>query len=308
MISRRQFIQTSSWVIGGLTLSPLLYSCKPGHVAFGWVTDIHYAQAVMKWDRYFTESREKLFEAILLYNEKQLDFAIETGDFKDEDPQPNKLHTLQYLREIEKVFRYFKGPRYHVLGNHDVDTISKQEFQSAVSNTGIMPDKTYYSFVHNNWRFIVLDACFRHDGVPYNTNNFEWYDTAIPQQQLSWLRSELINSREPVCVFVHQPLDGEGELYVNNSQQVRQVLEASNKVLAVFQGHRHEGDYQQINGIHYITQKALVDFSGMTNNSYSIVSITPEGQVTIQGYRRAASRILEVERTGPQKVIQYRQS
>ncbi|MBR8536883.1 metallophosphoesterase [Carboxylicivirga sediminis] len=293
MISRRQFIQTSSWVIGGMALSPLLYGCQPGHVAFGWVTDVHYAQAVMKWDRYFTESREKLFEAILLYNEKKLDFAIETGDFKDEDPTPDKQRTMAYLRAIEEVFAYYKGPRYHVLGNHDVDSISKQEFQSAVTNAGISPDKTYYTFVHNDWRFIVLDACFRGDGVPYDTNNFDWYDTAIPQQQINWLEQELSNSSQPVCVFVHQPLDGEGKLYVNNAQQVRQVLEASNKVLAVFQGHRHEGGYNLLNGIHYITQKALVDFSGITNNSYSIVRLTPDQQIIIQGYRRAASRVLE---------------
>ncbi|MBS2212817.1 metallophosphoesterase [Carboxylicivirga mesophila] len=293
MISRRQFIQTSSWIIGGMALSPLLYGCKPGYVTFGWVTDVHYAQAVMKWDRYFTESREKLIEAVLLYNEKKLDFAIETGDFKDEDPEPDKQKTLQYLHAIEDVYSYFKGPRYHVLGNHDVDTISKQDFLDAIENTGIAPDKTYYSFVQNKWRFIVLDACFRGDGVPYDSNNFEWYDTAIPQEQINWLEQELTNSPQPVCVFVHQPLDGEGNLYVNNAQQVRQVLESSNKVLAVFQGHRHEGGYNLLNGIHYITQKALVDFSGMTNNSYSIVRLTPDQQIIIQGYRRAASRILE---------------
>ncbi|WP_439184962.1 metallophosphoesterase [Carboxylicivirga taeanensis] len=293
MINRRQFIQTSSWVAGGLVLSPFLSGCGAGELAFGWVTDIHYAQAPVKWDRYFSESREKLAEAMLLYNDGQMDFVIETGDFKDEEPIPIKENTLQYLRDIEAVFKHFTGPRYHVLGNHDVDSISKTEFQSVIRNTGISPDKTYYSFVQKNWRFIVLDACFRADGVPYDTNNFKWYDTSIPEEQLQWLEMELARSKEPVCVFVHQPLDGEGKLFVNNAEQVRQVLEGSGKVTAVFQGHRHEGDYKVINGIHYITQKAMVDFSGMTNSSYSVVRLSPEGLVTIQGYRRAASRILE---------------
>lgn len=293
MINRRQFIQTGSWVIGGLVVSPFLTACNSQSIAFGWVTDIHYAQAPMKWDRYFAESKEKLREAMQLYNRLKLDFVIETGDFKDEDPEPEKQKTLQYLTAIEEEFRAFQGPRYHVFGNHDVDSISKDEFLKIAINTGVDPQATYYSYVMNNWRCIVLDACFRKDGVAYDSNNFDWYDTAIPKEQITWLSNELHNSQQPVCVFIHQPLDGEGKLFVHNAQEVRKVLEASNKVLAVFQGHRHEGGYQLINGIHYITQKALVDYSGIANNSYSVVRITPDGVIRIEGFRRAESHVLE---------------
>ncbi len=295
MIDRRQFIQTSSIVVGGLVLSPFLTACNPGNVAFGWVTDIHYAHAPVKWDRYFAESKDKLKEAVQLYNQLKLDFAIETGDFKDEDPEPERQKTLRYLEEIEEVFAGFKGPRYHVLGNHDVDSISKSDFLSMVVNSGIDTSRSYYSYVANNWRFIVLDACFRQDGVAYDTNNFDWFDTAIPKEQLSWLEQELKNSTEPVCVFIHQPLDGEGKLFVHNASEVRELLEMSGKVVAVFQGHRHEGGYQLLNGIHYITQKAMVDFSGVANNSYSVIRISPEGQIQIQGFRRTESRVLEPE-------------
>ncbi|MCT4586707.1 MAG: metallophosphoesterase [Carboxylicivirga sp.] len=294
-IDRRRFIQTSSWLVGGLCLSPFLQSCQPKRIEFGWVTDVHYALAKVKWDRYFNESKEKLSEAILLYNRLNLDFAIETGDFKDENAEPDKTKTRQYLRDIEAVFNQFKGPRYHVLGNHDVDSLSKKEFQEVIRNTGIPPEHTYYTFLNKGWRFIVLDACFRNDGVAYDNNNFDWFDTAIPSVQLQWLEDELRHSDEPVCIFVHQPLDDTGQLFVNNSEEVRAVFESSGKVLAVFQGHRHEGDYKQINGIHYITQKAMVDYSGMTNSSYSVVELTPEGQINIKGYRRAESRILHAE-------------
>ncbi|MCG8581257.1 MAG: metallophosphoesterase [Bacteroidales bacterium] len=292
LISRRQFIQTSSWLVGGVFVSPFLQSCNAGNVSFGWVTDIHYADAKVKWDRYFGESKDKLSEAVSLYNQSNLDFAIETGDFKDENAEPDKVKTLQYLKEIEAVFKEFKGPRYHVLGNHDVDSLSKEEFLTNVINTGISPDRSYYSYVLNGWRFIVLDACFRNDGVAYDNNNFKWYDTYMPAEQLTWLKDELRQSTEPVCIFIHQPLDGKGDLFVNNSKQVRQLLEESQKVHAVFQGHRHEGGYQLINGIHYITQKAMVDYSGPENNSYSIVSISTGGDILINGYRQAESHAL----------------
>lgn len=291
VITRRQFIQTSVWITGGVLVSPLLQSCKADNVSFGWVTDIHYAQAQVKWDRYFAESKDKLEEAILLYNQLVPDFVIETGDFKDENAEPDKAKTLQYLKEIEAVFQGFKGPQYHVLGNHDVDSLSKEEFLTNVINTGIAPGKSYYSYVVKGWRFVVLDACYRNDGVAYSNNNFQWYDTSVPDAQLTWLKDELLKSSEPICIFIHQPLDGEGKLYVNNALEVRRVLEASKKVHAVFQGHRHEGDYKLINGIHYITQKAMVDYSGPANNSYSIVNISNSGVIQVEGYRRAASHV-----------------
>lgn len=288
-LNRRQFIQTSSWIIGGAFALPLIQSCKSGSVSFGWLTDIHYANAEMKWDRYFSESKDKLAEAMELYNQSELDFIIETGDFKDENKIADKERTKKYLIEIEHIFTGFKGPRYHVLGNHDLDAFSKEEFQSMIENTNIPKSNTYYSYKVNGWRFIVLDACYREDEVAYNANNFEWHDTYLPQKQLSWLNKELKNNPQPTCVFIHQPIDDQGQLYVKNSAEVRSIIEKHGNVLAVFQGHRHEGGYRNINGIHYITQKAMVDFSGAENSSYSIVNISNDGVINIRGYRRAST-------------------
>jgi alkaline phosphatase len=71
-----------------------------------------------------------------------------------------------------------------------------------------------------------------------------------------------------VIVFVHQQLDCEGDLCVNNAGEVRQVLKRSRKKLAVFQGHNHSGHYSRLNGIHYYTLKAMVEGSGSHNNAY----------------------------------------
>lgn len=125
--------------------------------------------------------------------------------------------------------------------------------------------------------------------MPYDNGNYKWYDTAIPKFQLIWLKQTLASSPLPVVVFSHQLMDGEGELYVKNAREVRALLEDSSKVQIVFQGHKHEGDYHQINGIHYITQKAMVDGSGAENSSYSIVELKHNGEITIEGYRKAVS-------------------
>ncbi len=288
-LNRRDFIKTSSVLFAGLTMLPSFRFRGSKELKFGWVTDIHYAQAEVKWGRYYKESVSKLKEAVDLFNSEDLDFAIETGDFKDQFEPPVEKDTLSFLKEIEGEFSMFNGPRYHVLGNHDMDSLSKEQFMGEVKNTGIKDGSTYYYFDKKGIRFIVLDACFTSEGKDYDHNNFHWTDTNISKEQLKWLQGVLESSEKPVCVFVHQLLDDTGDMYVNNSEEVRAVFEQSGKVFCVLQGHKHEGDVNIVNDILYFTQKAIVDGSGEENNSYSIVTIKNNGEVLIEGYRKAES-------------------
>jgi alkaline phosphatase len=50
---------------------------------------------------------------------------------------------MQYLKTIEKVYRQLKGSRYHVLGNHDVVCISKEQFLTHIENTRIAKGSDY---------------------------------------------------------------------------------------------------------------------------------------------------------------------
>ena len=68
-------------------------------------------------------------------------------------------------------------------------------------------------------------------------------------------------------------------------------MEASGKVTAVFQGHVHQEDVVELNGIHYCTQLGMVDYSGLENNSFAIVEITSK-EIKIDGYKRAATKRL----------------
>ena len=77
---------------------------------------------------------------------------------------------------------------------------------------------------------------------------------------------------------------------MKNATAVRALLEQSKKVLAVFQGHRHEGGYSHINGIHYYTLKAVIEGSGAENSAYAIVEADDRFNLTVTGYRRADSR------------------
>lgn len=257
---------------------------------FGVVTDSHYADIETSGTRVYRQSLAKMRECVELMNEKDAEFMIHLGDLKNGAPDRN----LEHLRLIESEYARFKGPRYHVLGNHDMDSLSKTDFQSVVENTGIASNETYYSFERGAIHFVVLDANFTSDGDGYDRGNFHWTDPNIPEDQLRWLQEDIYSSNRPVVVFVHQLLDSdEGSHYVNNAAGVRAILERSQNVLVVFQGHQHRGQYNKVSDIHYYTLKAMVEGSGAENNAYAVVDILDDFTVSITGYRKAMSKELQ---------------
>jgi len=293
-VTRRTFLRGSGFVIAGLSagipFARAIGTDDKVKLTFGIVTDAHYADTDPKGSRNYRESLGKMTEFVNLMNDKKVDFIIELGDFKDQVEPLTEESTLKYLDDIEKVYGQFNGPRYHVLGNHDVDSISKEQFFARVENTGIAKESSYYSFDLKGIHFVVLDANYVADGSDYDHGNFDWTDANIPLKQLSWLKKDLASSTRPVITFVHQQLDVTGSTGVKNGPAVRQVLQDSKRVLAVFQGHHHAGQYSFIEGIHYYTLKAMVEGGGVMNNSYAIVEVYDNDSIVLTGYRKALSK------------------
>ena len=297
LITRRVFLRSSAASLAVASLSCALRSSSNAGsrtTRFGIVTDCHYADAEAAGTRFYRQSPDKLAECVELMNAEKVDFLIELGDFKDQDRPPVEQKTLSYLETIEEVFQEFSGPTYHVLGNHDLDSISKDQFLTRAENTNIDSDRSYYSFDVNRLHCVVLDANHRADGTDYDHGNFDWTDANIPPEELTWLRHDLAATPGAAIVFTHQLLDGTGSVYIKNATQVRQILQASGKVLTVFQGHHHAGSYSNIAGIHYYTLKALVEGTGPENSSYAIAEVQPDGTIIVTGYRRAESKQLMV--------------
>jgi predicted phosphodiesterase len=298
MQSRRVFLKSAVVVAVGPALSSLSCSAnKTGSsirrpVRFGIVTDCHYADIEPAGTRFYRESLGKLADCVTQMNAQKVDFLIELGDFKDQDKSPVEQKTIAYLDRIEAVFQRFDGPTYHVLGNHDMDSLSKAQFLSRVENTGIDHSRRFYSFDVKGVHFIVLDANYTSDGADYDHGNFVWSDANVPAHELDWLRADLAACRAPAIVFVHQLLDGTAQETVKNAAEVRAILEGSGKVLSVFQGHLHQGSYSQIEGIHYYTLQAVVEGQGSENNAYAIVEVHPDNTITVTGYGKAPSREL----------------
>ena len=313
MISRSGFIKGMVASIG-VVGSGRAFAGAKRPVRFGVVTDSHYSGRDRWSDRHYRDSLAKMRQAVDAFNGAGLDFAIELGDMKDMGvatvkrdgvsvPRPKeevRAETIGFLGEIEAEFARFRGPRYHALGNHDMDSISKEDFLAHTANHGEAKGKPHYAFSAGGVRFVVLDACFNADRSPYCCGNFNWTKAYLPDAELEWLDGELAASTSPVVVFCHQLLDGfsmqRGKglsgVFVGNWKRAVEIMERRGNVLASIQGHHHRGHYSFRKGIHYWTMKGMITGAHPPHNSYAVVEVAPDGDIAITGFADCESRTL----------------
>jgi len=198
-------------------------------IRFGVCADVH------KDIMHDADTRLKTF--IDRMNEEKVDFIVQLGDFARPDDRN---------REFLAIWNAFKGPRYHVLGNHDTDGGFTKE---QVLKFWAMPSR-YYSFDRRGYHFIVLDG---NDTKSPPTSGYPRY---IGSQQAEWLKQDLAETTLPTIIFSHQSLENPGGL--ENGPAIRAILEQANqqagfrKVVACFSGHHHADYYTAINGIYYV--------------------------------------------------------
>jgi len=324
-VTRRTFLQGGALTMAGLAgcgrqeatgVRPELATVDRADdgpiLRVGLVADAHYADRPARKERHYRASVVKLREAVTHFNRIGVDLTIELGDFID--AADALAEEIGYLHAIEAEFAALAAPRYYVLGNHCLDSLSKYEFVShcgAQAYRALLPacavrsvrgaalgptipcdesiDGFYYSFDHKGYHFVVLDACYRPDGTPYCRGDFHWSKCFIPESQLTWLQEDLQRTAHPTIVHVHQRLDTEEDHSAVNARDVRTVLEAAGKVRVVLQGHDHRGDFTTINGIAYVTLLALVSGPAEEGGAYGVLEVSGDGAMRLEGFRGQAS-------------------
>lgn len=217
-----------------------LVSCqkKEKNVRFAIVSDFH-AQDV-------PDGEQRVAAFIDAAMEDHVDFIIQLGDFCRLDSAG---------QAIRAIWEQFPGDKYHVIGNHDMDSYDVETFTKGFG----MPGR-YYSFDKGNYHFIVLDGNNLYDGEKYThyakANYYvdSRYRAFIDPEQMEWLKNDLTSTDKRCILFSHQSLDRA----VGNKEAVRQLLEEENrragfrKVAVAFSGHDHSNYAKEINGITYI--------------------------------------------------------
>lgn len=178
--------------------------------------------------------------------DRNVDFIIELGDFCRLDERS---------RPFRDTWAGFPGDKYHVIGNHDMDAYTPEEYVAGMG----MPGR-YYSFDKGNFHFIVLDGNNLYDGKTYthyqHGNFYRPYEQRafVDPEQMEWLRRDLASTDKKCVLFSHQSID----TFMNNGDDVRKILEDANrdagfkKVVLAFSGHNHSNYTKEINGITYI--------------------------------------------------------
>jgi 3',5'-cyclic AMP phosphodiesterase CpdA len=181
------------------------------------------------------------------------EFAICGGDMVFDALDVPRTRADMLFDLYQRTEATIQAPLYHTIGNHDLYGI--------LSKSGAIPTdpgygkkmfedrigaRTYYSFDHRGYHFIVLDSIFP-------TPDRLW-EGRIDDAQLRWLAHDLaaIPPAAPIVVITHVPLitgylaygpkpDGTQRydtVSVANSAAVIALFAAHN-VLAVLQGHLH---------------------------------------------------------------------
>jgi predicted phosphodiesterase len=267
----------------------------------GIISDCQYCNCNVKWDRYYKKSPQRLEEAIAILNKDSLNYTIHLGDFIDKD--------FESLERILPLWKKLKSPSYHVLGNHDFEV--KDSLKEKVMKQ-LNLENRYYSFVEEDWRFIVLDGNDLSFHGALTTDKKEQTDSlfnllnkelpylkkwngALSSEQLTWIQKELdaaVKKNQKVGFYCHFPIFPIDQHNIWNREQFLSIIKPYANVKIFFNGHNHAGAYQMQNKVHYLTFKGMVD----TENTSAFAKVQfDKDTITIEGYHREPSRKLVIK-------------
>jgi 3',5'-cyclic-AMP phosphodiesterase len=268
ILDRRRFLKTAAVAgiaagFAGLeTVNWARGKSAPGSFDFVFFTDTHIEPELDA-----AHGCELCFGKIAGLNPE---FAIMGGDHVYDALGVDGRRARQVFDLYKKTEQALEMPLHHTIGNHDVFGI--------LTKSGVTPNdpgygkkifedrigRTYYSFDHKGWHFVVLDSI-------QPTADRMW-EARVDEKQLSWLEGDLdsAESRAPVIVVIHVPLvtafgtyaervaaqQKYNTLTVANAPQVLAAFEGHN-IVAVLQGHTHINEVVEYKNTQYITSGAV---------------------------------------------------
>ena len=267
--------------------------------SFGVFADAQYCDCEPSGSRHFRSSLEKLKEAMTSMKKSNPAFIINLGDLIDKD-----FASFDPMLEVIKN----SGIKvYHVAGNHDFSVEEKQK-KRVRPLLGLK--KGYYSFTHDQFRFIVLDGNeISTYGTTNNTvkkqaselikkleaegepNAMDW-NGSISSGQILWLKNQLdssINEKQKVFIICHFPVWPQNEHNLLNYREVTATIQPYDNIVAWFSGHNHAGNYGNANMKHFVNFKGMVETEDL--NSFAIVEVY-RNKIWKKGYGREKSMIL----------------
>ncbi|KAK9119860.1 hypothetical protein Scep_017953 [Stephania cephalantha] len=268
--------------------------------SFGVISDVQYAdipdgRSFLGVPRYYRHSIQVLQRAVKIWNNhRKLRFAINLGDIVDGFCP--KGESLTAVQKVVKEFEKFDSPTYHLIGNHCLYNLPRQDLLPLL-NFPTIDGHAYYDFSPiPEYRFVVLDGYdisaigwprdhpkaaqalrILQEKNPNPDKNspqglvglerrFLMFNGAVGREQLEWLDAILIDStkhEQKVVVCSHMPLDpgaATPEALCWNYDEVMEVIHKYNCVKVCIAGHDHKGGYSvDSHGIHHRVLEAALE-------------------------------------------------
>jgi len=202
-MQRRKFLQGIGILSAAAAMPAINYAAvdkKKNKFTLAFISDMHIKP--------LPEAEAGFAKALQNINQlKQLpDFIINGGDCIMDGLAASKEKTKTQWDLYSKIIETEnKLPVKYCIGNHDIWAWQLKDADKTDSlygkgwwlqQTGYT--KTYYSYTHKGWHFIVLDS------VQLNNSG---YIALLDAEQYTWLENELENNKEKmVCIISHIPI------------------------------------------------------------------------------------------------------
>lgn len=199
------------------------------------------------------------------------DLVLMGGDMAFDGTNHTKADFEEQIRLFKEASDSLGIPWYPCMGNHDVLGLSagrKVAVDDPEIGRKMIMDrlgwkKSYYSFDHAGWHFVMLDSVF-----PVDTPKGPAYEVKLGPEQLEWLAYDLgAAAGRPTVAVTHiaafcnniqiaakPESKGLGNV-VSDALALRTILER-HKVKALLQGHNHRIEEYRLNGVWYLTSAA----------------------------------------------------
>jgi len=191
------------------------------------------------------------------------DAVVDLGDLIESRFHYKSIKKNAAIEDYKKasyfISRYF--PVYHVIGNHEVLSLSKADIQNLTGRGN------YFSVKVKGYNIIILDSNYneREKNIDAKHADDFIYDGTLPKKQVSWLKSQLKNNAKNI-IFIHHPLNE-----LTNKGEIRDAVEDNKgRIIAIFNGHQHPKVLQtySFGGV-----KAYEIPSGFYQKTYTVVKI-----------------------------------
>jgi Icc protein len=272
-MNRRKFLQQGSLSAAVLSVAPASFATekKPASFRAAFLSDVHVKP---------TEAAEKgMRKAYKHVNalKPSVDFIINGGDaIMDALNASKEKVQLQWdvwntvLKDENRL------PIHHCIGNHDAwgwqmtDPAVKSDplyDKKWVMQQHNMPER-YYSFVHKNWKFIVLDSPQENNGG---------YIARLDEPQFVWLENELkqTDASQHICIVSHIPIvsfcaavfydknEANGDWRISrallhvDSRRITDLFKSYKNIRCCLSGHIHLQDKVEYRDIPYFCNGAV---------------------------------------------------